>query len=158
MEISYRKIISVSCPWLSIPSNSDLLANGMFSFLFMCFMYITCICLGKKDHPWQITFGCQKCFPGPLFIAKFGPTRTIIYKGGPFLATGPLLGQTDFHVTDIQTGEFEKLSKPPLPLLPWRSVCKERGGGGGYFQELTVLTINFTCLNLQLVVSAWDIH
>ena len=74
---------------------SDLLANGMFGyvFLFMNFVYITCIYLRKQDHSWQLkhvrrtTFGCQKWPPGPVLVAKFGPARTTIGKGGPFLAT-----------------------------------------------------------------------
>ena len=91
---SYCKIISVSCLWLSIPCNSDLATR--LPHVWLCpfclsFVYITCIYLGKQGHSWQpnryrrwTTFGWS---PGPILVAKFGPARTIIGKGRPFLAT-----------------------------------------------------------------------
>ena len=77
------------------------------SFLFMSFVYITCICLRKKDHLWQpkqvrrTTFGCHACKngppAGPVSVAKFGPARTTIGKGRPFLATKSSSGGPQDH-------------------------------------------------------------
>ena len=75
--------------------------------------------IGKQNQPKlvrQATFGGQKWFFGSVWVAKFGPARTTVGRGGGAFfgnqkwsggiifgrqnqSGGPLLGRTNFRVT-----------------------------------------------------------
>ena len=108
-------------------------------FLFMCFLYITCIYLGKQEHlsqpkqVWRITFGCHKQSPGPVWVANLvllGPLLAI--KGGPFGDQKRSGGEGDFWQpksvweTTFGADRFSRDSSRQLPrhIIVWPGETK----------------------------------